>query len=405
MTAQTTHHIPLGYKLTELWVIPADWKVKKLWKIWSFSKGQWIKKDDVQTEWYPCIRYGELYTRHNDYIKKYYSYISKDIALTSRKIKKGDILFAWSWETKSEIWKCASFLWDEEVYAWWDIVVFSPQETNSIFLWYLLNSPSVVKQKASKWQWDAVVHISANSLSDIIIPVPKKEEQQSIATALSDIDNLIKSLDDLIAKKQAIKQWTMQQLLTGKKRLPCFSEKWMETTIWEIVNVTTWNRNTQDRVQEWKYPFFVRSQTVESINTYSYDWEAILTAWDWVWTGKVFHYINWKFDFHQRVYMLHNFWTGVYWYYVYLYFKTYFLERIMSMTAKSSVDSVRKEMIRDMKINLPKYEEQIAIAEVLKDLESNIRHLVQEMNKYKAIKHWMMQQLLTGRIRLIPATV
>lgn len=70
------------------------------------------------------------------------------------------------------------------------------------------------------------------------------------------------------------------------------------------------------------------------------------------------------------------------------------------MTAKSSVDSVRKEMIENMKINLPEYKEQVAISETLRDLEANITYLIQEKDKYTEIKQGMMQQLLTGKIRL-----
>ncbi|MBK8196496.1 MAG: hypothetical protein IPK76_26100 [Lewinellaceae bacterium] len=71
-----------------------------------------------------------------------------------------------------------------------------------------------------------------------------------------------------------------------------------------VASITTGDKNTQDRVADGVYPFFVRSQTVERINSYSFDGEAVLTAGDGVGTGKVFHYINGKFDFHQRVYKI-----------------------------------------------------------------------------------------------------
>ena len=115
----------------------------------------------------------------------------------------------------------------------------------------------------------------------------------------------------------------------------------------------------------------------------------------------MFHYINGKFDIQQRVYKISDFCSRVHGYYFYLYFSFNFLDRIMAMTAKSSVDSVRMEMIADMEILLPKIQEQKAIAQVLSDMDAEIEGLEEKLEKYKTIKQGMMQELLTGRIRLI----
>jgi type I restriction enzyme S subunit len=131
-------------------------------------------------------------------------------------------------------------------------------------------------------------------------------------------------------------------------------EDWVLDYVENLAHITTGGRNTQDRVEEGRYPFFVRSQTVERINTYSFDGEAVLTAGDGVGTGKVFHYINGKFDAHQRVYRISDFNERIDGYFFYLYFSTHFYNRIMQMTAKSSVDSVRREMIARMPIPFPR---------------------------------------------------
>jgi len=83
-------------------------------------------------------------------------------------------------------------------------------------------------------------------------------------------------------------------------------EDWKVDSIINQASITTGAKNTQDRIGDGRYPFFVRSQTVEKINSYSFDGEAVLTAGDGVGTGKVFHYINGKFDYHQRVYKISN---------------------------------------------------------------------------------------------------
>lgn len=121
--------------------------------------------------------------------------------------------------------------------------------------------------------------------------------------------------------------------------------EWEVDKIKNITSITTGAKNTQDKIDDGEYPFYVRSSIIERINSYSFDGEAVLTAGDGVGTGKVIHYINGKFDFHQRVYKISDFSEKIDGYFFYLFFSNYFLKRIMSMTAKSSVDSVRMEYI------------------------------------------------------------
>lgn len=186
-----------------------------------------------------------------------------------------------------------------------------------------------------------------------------------------------------------------------KTELGTFPKDWRLVPIKELAKISTGDKNTEDKVSDGKYPFFVRSANVERINSYSFDGEAVLTAGDGVGTGKIFHYINDKFDYHQRVYKMSNFSPEVNGYYFYLCFRNYFYDRVMGMTAKSSVDSVRMEMIADMVIPLPPtLKEQQAIASALSDVDELIRSLDQLIDKKEAIKKGTMQQLLTGKKRL-----
>lgn len=197
-----------------------EWEEKKLGDIGIFSKGSGVKKEESLSGHLPCVRYGEIYTLHNEVIKEFKSYISHNVALTAKKIKQGDILFAGSGETKEEIGKSVSYIFGYEAYAGGDIVILSPKNINSSFLGYLLNIPQIQNQKASKGQGDAVVHISANSLSEVVIKIPSDiEEQQTIAQILSDMDNEIESLKSKLSKTKAIKDGMMSELLTGKTRL------------------------------------------------------------------------------------------------------------------------------------------------------------------------------------------
>ena len=175
---------------------------------------------------------------------------------------------------------------------------------------------------------------------------------------------------------------------------------WDIARIDQLASITTGSRNTQDRAEDGSYPFFVRSQQVERINTYSYDGEAVLTVGDGVGTGKVFHYINGKFDVHQRVYRTSQFSDRLNGRYFFYQFSSRFYRRSMSMTAKSSVDSVRLEMIAGMRVPVPPPAEQRAIAAALSDVDALLDGLDRLIAKKRDLKQAAMQQLLTGQTRL-----
>lgn len=197
-----------------------EWRTYKLGELGSFDKGCGISRAESNTGNFPAVRYGELYTKHTDYVKQYYSHISDDVAQTAKRVTFGDILFAASGETKEEIGVCAAIVDRRDIFAGGDIVVFTPTtEINPIFLGTLLNMPFVQKQKSERGQGDAVVHIHADSLSEIIISMPEKNEQEAIATVIKDFNDEIEQLEKKLAKYQQIKQGMMQELLTGRIRL------------------------------------------------------------------------------------------------------------------------------------------------------------------------------------------
>ena len=178
-----------------------------------------------------------------------------------------------------------------------------------------------------------------------------------------------------------------------KIRLKGFKGEWRNTVVESVCDISTGKSNTQDKVADGKYPFYVRSSIIERSNKYLYDEEAVLTAGDGVGTGKVFHYVNGKYDLHQRVYRMFNFRNIVpkFFYYV---FSTKFYERVMSMTAKSSVDSVRYDMIAFMKINTAiEKEEQQAIASYFQHLDSLIQSTAKKIESFKQVKAASLQSM------------
>jgi len=197
-----------------------EWKILFLSEIGHFKKGTGINRADANSGKLPAVRYGELYTKHGNYVKEYYSHISFDVAQTAVPVTYGAILFAASGETKEEIGKCAAIIDDHIVYAGGDILIFVPDKPiHPVFFGTLLNTPEVCKQKAQWGQGDAIVHIHADSLSKIRVTIPDYEEQTAIAEALLSTDREIDLLETEVTKARQIKQGMMQQLLTGKIRL------------------------------------------------------------------------------------------------------------------------------------------------------------------------------------------
>ena len=195
------------------------WKVNRLGKLGGFLKGSGVTRDESASGSLACVRYGELYTRHNDCIKSFYSWISPEVAATATPLEQGDILFAGSGETREEIGKCAAFVDDIEAYAGGDIVILRSRRADPLFLGYYLNTGPINRQKASKGQGDAVVHISAAALADIRCALPCITEQTAIAAIFSDMDAEITALEAKLSKARQIKQGMMQELLTGRTRL------------------------------------------------------------------------------------------------------------------------------------------------------------------------------------------
>lgn len=154
--------------------------------------------------------------------------------------------------------------------------------------------------------------------------------------------------------------------------LPVYVHSWEQRKAKDLCSISTGKSNTQDRVDDGIYPFYVRSPIVEHSNRYLFDEEAVLTVGDGVGTGKVFHYVNGKYDLHQRVYRMFDFSEEITAKYFYYYFSNHFYDRVMAMTAKTSVDSVRYEMIADMDIALPKVKEQMAISAYFDRLDNLI---------------------------------
>ena len=282
----------------------------------------------------------------------------------------------------------------QRVYRMFD---FSEEITAKYFYYYFSNHfYDRVMAMTAKTSVDSVRY---EMIADMDIALPKVKEQMAISAYFDRLDHLITLHQRKYDKLQVLKKAMLEKMFPKNSsgvpeiRFKGFTDAWEQRKAKDLCSISTGKSNTQDRVDDGIYPFYVRSPIVEHSNRYLFDEEAVLTVGDGVGTGKVFHYVNGKYDLHQRVYRMFDFSEEITAKYFYYYFSNHFYDRVMAMTAKTSVDSVRYEMIADMDIALPKVKEQMAISAYFDRLDHLITLHQRELEKLQNIKKSMLEKM------------
>jgi len=264
----------------------------------------------------------------------------------------------------------------------------------------------------------------------ITSPLPPKEEQERIVNFLkyktSQIARFIKAKKRMIELLKEQKQVIINDAVTGKivikdeggrlkaeKRpdssfiphpssfLQTVPDGWEVRRLRFLASITTGNKDTVDNVKDGVYPFFVRSQTIERINTYTYDGEAVLTAGDGVGVAKVFHYIDGKFDYHQRTYKFADFKyiSGKFFFY---YMKSNLHKEVLMLSAKSTVDSLRFPMLQNFIFAIPPTEEQSQIVSYIETKTAALDHAIfrteREIALMQEYRTRLVSDVVTGKI-------
>jgi type I restriction enzyme S subunit len=390
-----------GYKQIELGLFPEDWEIIELSDIFSdFRGGAPLKPSDFTESGIKVIPKGGIgRTGWLEVYKNEYQFCSKEFSdrHLNNQVNENYTLVVLRDLVPSgpsiglivKIRDPETFILAQGVYG------FKLNEhVDNSFLVQLSNTSWYRKLMKATLVGSTQVHITNTAFKKLKIPLPPLPEQTAIATALSDMDALIAQTEKLIEKKKAIKQGAMQELLKPK-------EGWVTKKLGELAVIHTGKKNNQDKIVDGEYPFFVRSQTIERINSYSFDGEAILIPGEGN-IGKIFHYINGKFDFHQRVYKISDFKDGITGIYIYRYMTEYFGRHALENSVKATVDSLRLPTIQSFNIPFPlEIMEQKRITNILNDIDKNITIIQNKLNKLKQQKQGMMQALLTGKIRLV----
>lgn len=292
----------------------------------------------------------------------------------------------------------------------------SQNKVETDFLYYALmqNKNNII----AKAKGSTFLEISKNELGKIQISIPNdRNEQIAIANALSDADNLIVSLQKLIAKKKAIKQGAMQDLLTGKRRLPGFSGEWKTKKIKEIAHVCSEKNAAHEKLNVLtcsKHFGFVDSLSYFKNQVFSKD----TSGYKVIYKNQIGYPAN---HIEEGAIGLQNLYEKALVSPIYIVFSvtdsvdSFFLHRLLKLDCYknifatetcSSVDrrgSLRWPAFSEVEVSLPDIVEQREVAKVLSDMDTEIEKLEKKLSEYQKIKQGMMQELLTGRIRLINA--
>ncbi len=436
LSANEATAIPPGYKQTEVGVIPQDWESRRIDTVCRLINGRGFKPFEWQNPGLPIIRIQNL--NGSDDFNFYTGAYD-----TKLEVEPGQLLFAWSGSRGTSF---GPHIWHGPLgllnYHTWKVQVHETEIRKEFLLHALRRLTTFIEGKAHGAS--ALVHTQKWEMEGFQFPLPPtKAEQEAIAEALSDVDKLLGSLEKLIAKKRAIKQAAMQQLLTGKTRLPGFSpteavgwvhrkgvssgykqtelglipEDWqvrvigqlasvargasprpIDSPVWfdsqsgtgwlRISDVTASGKFLDDTTQNLSAAGVASSRFVKSGNLVmsicATVGRPILTRKDVCIHDGFVVFDNLRADKEWLYYLLSN------------------METDWSKHGQTgSQMNLNTDLIDSTPVPLPPSTEQRAIATVISDMDAEITALDRRRDKTRAIKQSMMQQLLTGRVRLV----
>ncbi|GAA8098072.1 restriction endonuclease subunit S [Helicobacter pylori] len=270
------------------------------------------------------------------------------------------------------------------------------EKINNEFLYYLMLT---LKNKLLKLaSGSTFLEVSPNKIKNLLIPLPPLNEQIAIANILSDVDRYLCALRALILKKEGVKKALSFELLSQRKRLKGFNQAWQRVRLGDICEITTGSLDANEMVHYGKYRFYTCAKEYYFIDKYAFDTEAILISGNGAYVGYV-HYYKGKFNAYQRTYVLDNFSEHI----IFVkYFLTMFLQsHIQTNKNEGNTPYIVMATLKDFEIPLPPLNEQIAIANILSDLDHEITSLKNKKRQFENIKKALNHDLMSAKIRVL----
>lgn len=413
------------FKPSEVGPVPVDWEVRKLGELFDFKNGYNADAKNYGRGTPVASVLDALAERpfKASSIRARVSAPPRD--RESFSLKRGDLIFTRSSETLEDVGR--SNVYDDEAVAMFGGFVIRGRpktDNNSTFINLLLKTRGHRDRVMSQGAGAQHYNIGQSGLERVLVSLPPLPEQKAVAEALSDVDGLLAAMTKLIEKKHAIKQGAMQQLLTGKTRLPGFKGKWVEKRLGEIgisvrgvsfkpdqssqsamPNTTMLLRanNVQDNRIALEDVLYVQDGCIADSQRLK-DGDILICAANGS-RNLVGKAAIWKqpsaatFGAFMAVFRCNE---GVDSYFVgYLFQSVSYRRQLDDILTGSAINNLNAKDIEGLAFVFPVLAEQQAIAAVLSDMDAEIAALEAEHAKYESIKQGMMQELLTGRTRLM----
>ena len=395
--------------------IPSEWEV---WKVSRLFKqiGSGTTPKSGTAEYYengtiPWVNTGDL---NNGYISDCSTYITQKAFNDHSTLKiyeKGTLLVAMYGATIGKIAITKFRACTNQ--ACCSLVSSKLIDTKFAFYWFLANKENIINLSYGGGQ----PNISQDVVKHLHIPICNIPEQLSIVRFLDhktgQIDRFIasrqKQIELLKEQKAAIINKAVTKGIDPQAKMKPSGIEWLPEVpvtwdVWKmkfLTKIETGNRNTEDAEEDGAYPFYVRSDNVERISSYSFEGEAILTAGDGVGVAKVYHYANGKMAIHQRVYKISHF-KRVLGEFLYYYIKDNFAKEVIKLSAKTTVDSLRMPMLANFPIAYPSMIEQQAILDLIKIESTTLDTLITKYQKQIGLmqeyRTALISQAVTGKI-------
>ncbi|MCG6340584.1 restriction endonuclease subunit S [Vibrio fluvialis] len=426
--------VPAGYKNTDVGCIPSDWDVKKLREISpSQSVGLVINPSSYYSEHgtVPMLTGSHVRPNRINYTQAKKITVDSNARLPASRLNQDDLVTVRvgapgiTAVIPPELHQanCASMM-----------IIRRSEKFNSDWLCYLMNSKQGRTQIESVQYGTAQKQFNIVDAVDFIFPLPRIEEQTAIANALSDVDALISELEKLIAKKQAIKTATMQQLLTGKKRLPQFaksedgtpkgykkSELGNTPEDWDIGSVgdrsVSYSGGTPSTSNKSFYGGNISWITSSDLNkSFIYEVEGRITEAGlqgssaklvdagtflialYGATAGVCAITKIKAAINQAVLAVaSSLWSAEFLFYWFTNNKN----KLIETYTQGGQPNLSGDIVRSIRMSIPPMREQKEIVSVLSDMDDELQALEKRLKKTRQIKQGMMQELLTGKTRLV----
>ena len=431
-TTAEAHGVPSGSKWTDAGIIPEKWDVLAIKELFDYlPTASYSRADLGETGDLAYVHYGDIHTRFHHFI----DFSVDDVPrltnrpnITAARLRNGDLIIADASEDEAGVGKSVEVRNLGEIAAISGLHTLLLRSKNDRtckgYRAYILEKPAVKSALRRVATGLKVFGISKRALRDVRIPLPPPPEQRAIAEALSDVDGLLGALEALIAKKRAIKQAAMQQLLTGKTRLPGFSGEW-ETTCMGRIGATYGGLSGKTKLDFGNgiahYVTFLNvlenvvldPEQFESVHVAPGESQNKVLGGDLLFNGTSETpedvamgaillegqddlYLN-SFCFGFRIRDQGQFNSL----FIAYYFRGGVGRALMYTLAQGATRyNMSKGQFMALALSIPSAQEQSAIATVLSDMDAEIAALERRRDKTNRIKQGMMQQLLTGRVRL-----